>query len=185
MRFMLFIIFLFRITAAYTYEVPPALLFSIAKAESKNVFYPYIISINSKKDIKRLEKIGINLKEGRIIDCYNKKTCIKAVKLLIRAGITNIDLGVFQINYKYHKLPLGDYFDIKKSAEYASRFIYKLAKKFNKWNWKILAMYHSATPYLNKEYIKKVNYYYSKIYDKTDLQLLKEYKKFYSLLFHK
>jgi len=185
MRFIFFIILLLKIAAAYTYEVPPVLLFSIAKAESKNVFYPYIISINSKKDIKRLEKIGINLKEGRIIDCYSKKTCIKSAKLLIRAGITNIDLGVFQINYKYHMLPLGDYFDIKKSAEYASKYIYKLAKKFDKWNWKVLAMYHSATPRLNEEYIKRVNYYYSKIYNKTDLQLLKEYKKFYNLLFYK
>jgi len=162
---------------------PPALLFSIAKAESKNIFYPYIISINSKKDIKKLKKIGINLKKGRIINCYDKNTCINAVKLLIKAGITNIDLGVFQINYKYHKLPLEDYFDIKKSAEYASRYIYKLARKFDKWNWKILAMYHSATPHLNEKYIKRVNYYYSKIYNRTDLQLLKEYKKFYNLLF--
>jgi len=182
MRFIVIFLIFFKIAAAYEYKVPPSLLFSIAKVESKNIFYPYIISINSKKDLKRLKEIGIDLKKGRVIDCYNKRTCIKSTKLLIRAGITNIDLGVFQINYKYHKLPLENYFSIKKSAEYASQYIYKLAKKFDKWNWRILALYHSATPHLNREYIQRVNYYYSRIYDKTDLMLLREYRKFLSLI---
>ena len=79
------------------YKIPTTLLFSIAKAETKNIFYPYIISINSDKDIKRLQKIGVKLKKGRIIDCYDLNTCINATKLLIRAGITNIDLEYFNL----------------------------------------------------------------------------------------
>jgi len=148
---------------AYQYKVPLQLLYSVAKTESYNIFYPYIISINSKRDIEKLKKVGIKLKNNRYFDCYDLKTCINSVKLLVRAGINNIDLGVFQINYKYHKLPIKDYFILKNSAIYVDNLIYKLSKEFNKWNWKILAMYHSATPYLNKQYIKNVNYFYNKL----------------------
>ena len=176
------IVIIFLINFLFAYKVPTTLLFSIAKVENPNIFYSYIISINSKKDIKRLKKVGVMPKKGRIIDCYNLKTCINATKLLIRAGIVNIDLGTFQINYKYHKLPLKDYFDLKKSAMYVDKLIYSLAKRFDKWNWKILAMYHSATPKENRKYILSVNYYYSKLLNKSDDNLLKEYKKFYKLI---
>lgn len=166
----------------FAYKVPTAILFSIAKVENPNIFYPYIISINSKKDIKRIKKVGVVLINGRTINCYNSKSCVKATKSLIRAGIINIDLGTFQINYKYHKLPLRDYFNIKKSAGYVDKLIYFFAKRFNKWNWKILAMYHSATPKENKRYILSVNYYYSQIFNKLNNKLLGEYKKFLLIL---
>ena len=61
MRFAVLILFLFKIIAASQYEVPVSLLFSIAKVENKNIFYPYIISINSNQDLKRLKKVGISL----------------------------------------------------------------------------------------------------------------------------
>jgi hypothetical protein len=184
MRFaaLILMLLIFKTLTGAEYKVPTTLLFSIAKTETKNIFYPYIISINSSQDLKRLKKVGINLKKGRVIDCYDLNTCVKATKLLIRAGITNIDLGSFQINYKYHKMPIRDYFDIRKSALYASSYIYSLAKKFKEWNWKILSMYHSATPAKNKKYSLRVNYYYSKLLNKSDYKLLKEYQRFYNLL---
>lgn len=186
MRIVVIIIIL--IIKLYSYKVPTALLFSIAKAENCNIFYPYIISINSRKDIKKLRKIkeNLNLKlniKNKTIYCYNLKNCVKISKSLIKKGIINIDLGSFQINYKYHKLPLSYYFNIKKSAKFVDNYIFNLAKNFKMWNWKILAAYHSFTPKENTKYIILVNKYYSKLFNKKNINLIKEYKKFLKIIY--
>jgi hypothetical protein len=79
------------------------------------------------------------------------------VRTAMANGKTNIDIGCFQINVRWHGAEftsLGDMFDPAENAHYAARFLLKLHAEFGGWEGAIGA-YHSrqeatATGYLAK-----------------------------------
>jgi len=142
-------------------KLDPSILVTIAKVEKnkkRKAGYPYLISFNNKSDaIFIRKKLGKTIfLDQRTIDCKNKKLCKDITNFLVSQKITNLDLGPFQINYKYHKMRVEDYFSFKKSYFKACNFISKLIKE-NGYNWRTIAMYHSATPKYNYNYLKKIS----------------------------
>lgn len=139
-------------------KVDDRIMFSIAEVEKhakRDVGYPYLISLNNTKDKEKLsEDFTPYFLDNRTIDCENYENCILIAKTLIENGVTNLDNGAFQINYNYWKMPLGNYFDIKKSYLKACSIIESHNTK--EWTLRNIANYHSGTPSLNKKYRAKL-----------------------------
>jgi hypothetical protein len=95
---------------------------------------------------------------SRAIDCKNQNICVKITNVLLEHNINNLDLGAFQINYKYHKLPIKDYFNLKTSYAKAEQIVTGHIKRYG-YNLRAIANYHSKTPVLNKAYREKLRYY--------------------------
>lgn len=139
-------------------SIDDKVMFAIAENERskyKPIGYPYLISLNNSSD---KDKLGESLKkymlDGRTIDCKYSELCIKILDLLIKNKITNLDLGAYQINYIFYKIPLNEYFDISKSYLKACKIVKKHTKK--DMSWKNIAKYHSGTPEFNKIYREKL-----------------------------
>jgi hypothetical protein len=70
------------------------------------------------------------------------------VQGLLDQGVTNIDLGCFQLNYRWHAqnfATLSDMLDPAQNAEYAARYLSDLRDRTGDWG-SAAAAYHSATP---------------------------------------
>lgn len=66
----------------------------------------------------------------------------------VKHGASNIDIGCFQINYRWHASgfqSLDDMFDPDMNALYAARFLTELYREFGDWTGAAGA-YHSRTP---------------------------------------
>jgi hypothetical protein len=99
-----------------------------------------------------------------VIDCINLENCTNISNALIKNNITNIDLGLFQINYNSFKYPLYSYFDGQKSYLNACKIVKeKIKMNKGKWDWQVLASYHSMTPKYNKVYKEKLIKNYIKL----------------------
>jgi uncharacterized protein YcfJ len=82
----------------------------------------------------------------------------KTIKNALNSGITNIDIGIAQINYRWH----GDNFkNIEKminpatNIEYAAKLLSSLFKQHKTWH-KAIRHYHSANPDHHRRYSRKV-----------------------------
>lgn len=76
------------------------------------------------------------------------------VKNLLDQGVTNIDLGCFQLNYRWHAenfSSIDDMLDPVRNAEYAARYLSGLQRKTGDWG-SAAAAYHSATPEYAERY---------------------------------
>lgn len=70
------------------------------------------------------------------------------VQGLIDRGETNVDLGCFQLNYRWHArnfASIADMLDPDRNAEYAARYLAGLYARTGDWS-SAAAAYHSATP---------------------------------------
>ncbi|MFN4058270.1 MAG: lytic transglycosylase domain-containing protein [Roseinatronobacter sp.] len=77
----------------------------------------------------------------------------------IDAGTTNIDLGCFQINYRWHGenfASLNDMLDPVTNARYAARLLRSHFERLGSWQ-AAAGAYHSATPDLAAAYLTRVN----------------------------
>ena len=101
------------------YSIPSGLLKSIASVESGNK--PYALNVS-----------------GKTIIASSKEEAARIVRLYQDEGITNIDLGLAQINLYWH----GKHFS-------------GLYKKHGSWN-KAVRHYHSANPQYHIKYSSKV-----------------------------
>jgi len=151
----------------YSCLIDNDIMLSILKTEShkdKAIGYPYLISFNNVRDQKIIKKTSIKkyLLDNRTIDCKNEDTCIKITKTLLQVGINNLDLGAFQINYKFHKFKIKKYFNISESYYIACNYIEDNVKKYGK-NWYAVAGYHSFSLTHNLEYQKNLKRNYQKI----------------------
>ena len=146
------------------------IMLSILKTEShkdKTIGYPYLISFNNRIDQKIVRKTSIKkyLLDNRTIDCKDKDTCIKITKTLLEVGINNLDLGAFQINYKFHKYKIKKYFSLTESYYIACNYVENNVKKYG-GSWYAVAGYHSFSlkhnlkyqKYLKKNYLKILAY---------------------------
>lgn len=88
----------------------------------------------------------------------------------LREGATNIDLGCFQLNYRWHAAAFGsveDMLDPARNASYAAEFLSQHYKKTGDWAL-AAAAYHSATPEYATAYQSKFEAAYQRLSTGTD-----------------
>lgn len=119
---------------------------------------PYVIRINAIEEAQRAAQAGFDV-NGHLIKCGTTQECSLQAQALIEGGITNLDLGPYQINYKYHPNPmLHEYFEDTTAREHANGILTKLVKSFG-YSWETLGRYHhfSATDRTrNERYYRKM-----------------------------
>ena len=148
--------------------VPNILLETIKITENERK-YPFLIRTNETSTLKEFKNIANSFgyqktKDSMVINCDNLENCTNISNALIKINITNLDLGLFQINYNNFKYPLYTYFDKQKSYLNACEIVEeKIKMNKGKWNWEVLASYHSMTPKYNNIYKKKLINNYRKL----------------------
>lgn len=129
--------------------------------ENDGTCNPHVIRINAQDEADRAKAAGFAV-NGHIIRCNSVDDCTAQTQALINGGITNLDLGPYQINYKYHPNPiLQDYFVDATEREFANRIMTNLVKSFG-YSWETLGRYHhfSATDRTrNERYYRKMYAY--------------------------
>jgi len=121
------------------YTIPNGLLKSITSVESGNK--PYALNISGKTTIAN-----------------SKEEAVKIVRLYQDEGVTNIDLGLAQINLHWHGKhfsSISEMLEPKSNLEYAAKFLNELYLKHGSW-CKAVRHYHSANPDYHKKYSRKV-----------------------------
>ncbi len=141
-------------------SVPHVLVEAVKLTENEEL-YPYYIRTNESDTLTRFTQIVNSYnhrktKSPKLIDCLKRENCTKISNELIKNGITNLDLGLFQINYGFYPKSVNTYFEELAAYKTACKVIEQKIKLAKKWDWNVLANYHSATPSLNKIYKKKL-----------------------------
>ena len=130
--------------------LPPHLLAAIARVESgrrdpqSGAVNPWPWSINV---------------EGQDYVYDTEPQAIAAVRGFQAGGIRSIDIGCMQINLMHHPdafTSLEQAFDPQANAAYAVKFLTQLREKTGSWD-KATAWYHSATPELGDDYLRRVS----------------------------
>lgn len=169
----LFIFCFFSLLNAVEYKegcpIPHNLIEAIKLTENATS-YPYYIRTND-KNLYKFYSIINNYKYKKtsdlmLIDCLNEFNCAYITYNLVHNGINNIDLGLFQINYKSYPRNIEHYFDENKAYLNACGVVVDKIRNTRKWNWETLASYHSATPSLNLIYKNKLIANYTKLQNK-------------------
>jgi hypothetical protein len=121
------------------YNIPSGLLSSIAKTESN--LEPYALNIS-----------------GRSMRFQDKDAALQAIHQSLDKGITNIDIGVAQVNYKWHQHNFNNLEDMllpKSNIKYAAKLLSKLKQEHGDWH-KAIRYYHSANPDHYIKYSRKI-----------------------------
>lgn len=121
------------------YRIPKGLLVSIAHVESS--IRPHALNINGK---------AVNARTGA--------EARQLIQAALRAGTVNIDIGIMQLNHRWHRSGFSseaEMLDIEKNISYAACFLAKLKKQHGDWHT-ALRHYHSANPEHYRKYSKKV-----------------------------
>ncbi|MBM3467738.1 MAG: lytic transglycosylase domain-containing protein [Alphaproteobacteria bacterium] len=120
-------------------EIPRGLLSAIVSIESG--FNPTAVNI-----------------EGKSVITNNKYEAIKIIKNAVNQGVTNIDVGIAQINYRWHKdnfRNIEEMINPTANIEYAAKLLLSLFKQHGTWH-KAIRHYHSANPNHHNQYSRKV-----------------------------
>src|SRR5579863_6612659 len=91
---------------------------------------------------------------GQPYNSSNKAAALQVTRALQDSGVSNIDVGCFQINLRSHPAAFSDLdqaFDPTANAQYAARFLASLHARLGSWQ-DAVAAYHSATPTLGVPY---------------------------------
>lgn len=121
------------------YGIPRGLLRSIAKTESN--MNPYVLG-----------------ERGQAIKFTNSVSALDVLEAKVRSGISNIDIGIMQINYKWHKCAFGslkEMLDPARNIAYAAKMLKSLKDKFGDWQ-KAIRHYHSSNLSYSRSYSRKV-----------------------------
>jgi len=123
----------------------------------RDIGYPYIISFNNKIRIK----IPFEYKQldNRSLDCITKENCIEITNFLLKRDITNLDLGAFQLNYIWNKIPIEKYFILNDSYVKACKNIEILIDRYG-YSWETIAKYHSFRKKHINKYLKLISNVY-------------------------
>lgn len=151
-------------TKNYKYGCPvPDILMQTIKLTENHKKNPYLIRTNDTNNLKRFEKIvrkyphSYPYKNDKlVIDCHNEDNCVKISIDLIESGISNLDLGLFQINYDSFPFNMYTYFNEQFGYRNACKVVLSKIKITKDWDWRTLAAYHSLTPKLNEKYQMKL-----------------------------
>ncbi|MDN5095465.1 hypothetical protein [Aliarcobacter butzleri] len=160
-RIILFLILLHELLSANNQKcIVPDIILETVKITENETSNPYLIRTN--EDINSFYNIVDKFprrttEDKNVIDCLNLQNCVNILNTLIQNKITNLDLGLFQINYNSFKYPLNSYFDKDKSYKNVCSIIKeKIKMNKGKWNWTVVASYHSITPKYNNIYKKRL-----------------------------
>lgn len=83
---------------------------------------------------------------------------IAAFRAAIDQGLTSIDVGCMQLNYRWHGqafASIEDMFDPVSNAAYAARFLTDLKDRHGSWE-EAVKHYHSSTDALGRKYLARV-----------------------------
>lgn len=145
----------------YDCKVPDKIMRTIRLTENESA-NPYTIRTNDTLSLNKFHSISnkhqakIDKNDKQVIHCHNVETCSALTKDLVLSGITNLDLGLYQINFpSYPKQPEA-YFIEQYAYRIACNVVIDKVRIAKKWNWEVLANYHSATPRFNKIYKDKL-----------------------------
>ncbi|MGV2433258.1 MAG UNVERIFIED_CONTAM: transglycosylase SLT domain-containing protein [Rickettsiaceae bacterium] len=121
------------------YGIPSGILMAISRVESgMNIF-----------------SLNIN---GRPYIAKSQNEAVKIIKQSISSGISNVDIGIMQINYRWHGKEFASLEDMLKPSQnidYAAAYLRILKEQHGSWK-KAIRYYHSAQVELGKKYSQKV-----------------------------
>jgi len=121
------------------YSIPSGLLVAIAKIESG--MNAYALNVN-----------------GKSVLASNSREASSLIASARKVGISNIDVGIMQLNYRWHAsgfASMQEMLNPQKNIEYAALFLVRLKKQHGTWH-KALRYYHSAKPEHHRKYSRKV-----------------------------
>lgn len=121
------------------YDIPDGLLVSIARVES--AINPYALNVN-----------------GKAVNARTNDEARELIHVALRAGINNIDIGIMQLNYRWHQgefQSIDEMLSVERNIAYAASFLSKLKSKHGNWHT-ALRHYHSANPEHYRKYSRKV-----------------------------
>lgn len=101
--------------------------------------------------------------EGQWFDSATEAAA--SVDQALREGATNIDLGCFQLNYRWHAKAFGsvdDMLDPQRNATYAAEYLARQYARTGDWAL-AAAAYHSATPEYARAYQGKFEATYARL----------------------
>lgn len=120
-------------------QIPARLLESIAKIESG--VQEYAINVN-----------------GKSFFAANKQEAISAINTALNSGVTNVDIGVMQLNWRWHKEAfdnIEEMLSAPANIAYAARLLKNLYKQHRDWH-KAVRYYHSSNAEHYEKYSRKV-----------------------------
>lgn len=123
----------------YKYNIPHGLLKSIAIVESN--INPHALNI-----------------AGKAFYGQNKEETRREVQKYLKRGVTSIDVGCMQLNYKYHGknfTSVTHMLEPEANIEYAAKFLHSLYKDTGSWGGAV-GKYHSADIVRKIDYRKRV-----------------------------
>jgi hypothetical protein len=172
MNFIKFLIFFgLQIQVFATQCIVPGILLETIKITENETLYPFYIRTNDNEKLNKFNEIikyfnHKKTEDTMVVDCINSDNCTKLATALIKENIINLDLGLFQINYKSFKYQIHSYFDEELANLTACKVIEEKIRITKNWSWETLATYHSLTPKLNKIYKEKLIKNYIKLLNK-------------------
>lgn len=125
--------------AEVKYQIPTGLLTAMAKIESS--VRPYALNIG-----------------GRSLLNLSKREAATTARRQIDQGVTNIDIGVMQLNWRWHGNQFAnveEMLDVSINVGYAAKLLRVLYERHNDWH-KAVRYYHSATEEHHRKYSRKV-----------------------------
>ncbi len=100
-----------------------------------------------------------------------KEDALRSLEERIKNGVTNIDIGCMQLNFRWHKdffNNLSDMINPIKNVDYAARFLNKLHQRHRSWE-KAVKYYHSSKSKYNVKYYRKVKAVWKKENNESSL----------------
>ncbi|GIR95887.1 MAG: hypothetical protein CM15mP98_08570 [Paracoccaceae bacterium] len=100
-----------------------------------------------------------------------KEDALRSLEERIKKGVTNIDIGCMQLNFRWHKdffNNLSDMINPIKNVDYAARFLNKLHQRHRSWE-KAVKYYHSSKSKFNVKYYRKVKAVWKKENNESSL----------------
>ncbi|RYE27588.1 MAG: lytic transglycosylase domain-containing protein [Sphingobacteriaceae bacterium] len=132
--------FLELISQAETqYSIPQGLLSAIARIESK--MNPHALNIG-----------------GKSILVSSKEEANYIVNTHLKNSVTNIDIGIMQLNYRWHSKHFSsveEMLDPILNIKYAAQLMSDLYKQHGSWQAAV-RHYHSANPKYHKKYSRQI-----------------------------
>lgn len=139
--------------------------FNVTMADGKK--YSRISSTDAEDLLKRTpEDETVSLQGSVFAKRFNNKwSAVFFVNRMLAAGYDSVDIGLMQINWRYHSKAFTDVaeaFDPYKNARYAVSYLLEHRQDYD-W-WQSVGRYHSKTPKYATRYVKNVWAMYQKVH---------------------